>query len=125
MLMTLPQVGCCVSYSRIAAVDRTSARGSPDVAGLVAVSERAVRQLGFKGSENHYLDSGMTIYALQDDRTWLNVVINDETLAIGLTWDWRSARFASRVQSAIEREFAATYDSHLQFKDRPCGWFGP
>jgi hypothetical protein len=125
VLTLLPQAGCCVSYSRVAAVDRNSARDRPDVAGLVAVSERAAKQLGFKGREDHYFDSGRTIYSLQDDRNRLTVLIDEETLAIGLSWDWRSARFASQVQSAIEREFTATYNSHLQFKDRPCGWFGP
>ena len=67
--------GCCVSYGRVAAVDRNSARGHPDVAGLVAVSERAVKQLGFKGREDHYFDSGRTIVSLQDDRNRVNVVI--------------------------------------------------
>lgn len=118
--------GCCVSYGRIAVVDRSSARNSPEVAGLVIVVENAVRPLGFKGSAVRSYDPQWTLYSVVDGRNALGVMIDNHTLSMKLRWDWRTeAGFTSRVQNAIEREFAATYGTDLQFKDVSCGWLGP
>jgi hypothetical protein len=117
--------GCCVSYGRIAVVDRTSAR-TPDAAGLVIVVENAVKSLGFKGSAGQSYDPQWTFYSVVDGRNALGVVIDNQALSMKLRWDRPAdADFASRVQNAIERDFVASYGTNLQFKDVSCGWLGP
>jgi hypothetical protein len=118
--------GCCLSYGRIAAVDRNGIGKRPDVAGLVVVVENAVSPLGFRASVVPTYNSRWTAYSVVDGRNGLNVMIDNETLSMKLTWGRPAdAAFASRVQNAIERGFLASYGTNLQFKDVPCGWLGP
>jgi hypothetical protein len=116
--------GCCFSYGRVAVVDRSSARNSLDVRGLVIVVENAVRPLGFKGSAERSYYPQITLYSVVDPRNdlnRLNVAIDNQTLSIKLGWDWHTkADFAASVQNAIEREFSASYGNTLQFKEHPC-----
>jgi hypothetical protein len=121
--------GCCVSYGRVADLDRSNTRIPSDASTLLAAVERAVQPLGFDGRLGYWGDSrngGHPAYFVRHGRDALHALIDDQPLAIGLSWQWNTrSDFVGQVQDAIGREFATTYGTTLEFKDRACGWFGP
>jgi hypothetical protein len=120
-LLLAALAGCCVSYSRTGGIERRP-DGSPTTDALVAVIRRAVQP----PLEIKPLPADGTDFRVSEGREGLNVGVDTANPGISIGWDWHThSDFVARVQSAVEREFAATFGTPLQFRNNPCGWFGP
>ena len=123
--------GCCTSYYRIAKVDRATVDGAKvgeHIArvGLTGVIGNVVMEFDRTAAAERVVDAKRTVYRISRDGNIVYVSIDDQTDTIRLGWDWRNhSDLPSRLQSAIEREYSATYHAPLRFEQGPCGWLGP
>ncbi len=125
-VLMLTQAGCCVSYSKLAAVRSDRAPVSLNAQALVKLIGKAVRPIGSMEGPQQSVAGGMTIYTVRSGDNAVEVLIHNQALAIKIERSWRTKpEFAARVQGAIEREFEKTYRTSLRFEDAPCGWLGP
>jgi hypothetical protein len=118
--------GCCASYSRVAVIERR-ADGSPSAAALVSVVRRAAQPpVEIEPWKNKELPPNRAYFEVSEGRNALTVVIDFTKPSISLGWPWITrSDFVRQIQSAIGREFTATFGGELQFRDNPCNWLGP
>jgi len=114
--------GCCASYSRVAIVERR-ADGSPSADALVSVVRRAAKPpVEIELWKNKDLPANRAYFEVSEGRNALTVVVDSAKPSISLGWPWRTqSDFVTQIQSAIGREFTATFGGTVQFRDNPCG----
>jgi hypothetical protein len=78
------------------------------------------------GIPSRDLPLGQAYFRVSERKGEVTVVVDTAKPSISLAWDWRAnTDFIRRTQTSIAREFEATFTAPLQFRDNPCGWFGP
>jgi hypothetical protein len=114
--------GCCVSYHRVAKLDRNGVDRAVEVPSLVTVIESALKSESQIGAT---VTSDYGAYIVRMGREEVSVRVDEQERAIYLGWDWRTHTLPKQLQSVIARDYGIAYHRTLQFADLPCGWFGP
>ena len=114
--------GCCVSRGRTANAAEAAAPSSIGIADLSSLIGSALAQSGL----TVHSQSNQTYWTISSGPRRMWVRIDPQPLSITIAWSASDDNMlASKVQRAIGQEFAARYHAALQFKETPCGWFGP
>lgn len=114
--------GCCVSYHSVAKLDRQDVERFVVAPSLASVIESALKSESQTGAT---ITSDYGAYIVRRGREEVSVRVDEQERTISLGWDWRTHALPGQVQSAIARDFDATYHSQLRFENLPCGWLGP